>query len=68
MYYFIFRDVLGQLFASTYMPHNSTDGLSWEVKHGDILKLNDGLYPEVTFQNSPMEINFKTKNIREIEY
>lgn len=68
----IARDKNGSLIAFYREPHKNTNGfhikdrysgepVSWysHNTNGEYLKLNSDLFPEVTFENSPQEVEIK---------
>ena len=58
----IARDKNGRLdlFPSEpYLVESERHGLIWENDYADYMRLPDEAYPEVTFENSPMEVELK---------
>ena len=53
----IARSKRGFLFLYDYEPFESEDG-RWET-YGNCYSISDDLFPEVTYENSPQEIELK---------
>lgn len=53
----IARDKSGLLFLYDYIPFEDEDG-HWAT-YGNGYSIDDKLFPEVTFENSPQEIELK---------
>lgn len=56
----IARDEDGELHLFCSKPIKS--GLYWIAGFGNELCINDNLFPEVTFENSPQEVEIKLVN------
>lgn len=57
----IARDQCGSIYLYKDNPSLEEDGRTFDTESSDIIKLSDYSFPEVTFENSPMEIELKLK-------
>ena len=61
MIMWIARDKCGGIYLYKDKPSLWEDGRTFDTESSDIIKLSDYSFPEVTFENSPMEIELKLK-------
>jgi hypothetical protein len=61
MKFWIARDITGELCLYMTKPSvpNEPGYAFWDTEDGLSYDINPGLFPEVTFENSPREIEFK---------
>lgn len=55
----IARDKCGDLGLYGSRPTLSVTATTWNKVYCSFISINSGLFPEVTFENSPKEIEFK---------
>ena len=59
MKFWIAREIEGCLFAFTHKPRYNKENPMWEYKKGNTFYLDETLFPEVTFENSPQQVEIK---------
>jgi hypothetical protein len=64
MKFYIARDIDGKLFLYNYLPNRNNDSGNFmeevdDMWNGEVMRIDPKLFPEVTWENSPKQVELK---------